>query len=701
MATGVNNTLSIFSLLEALRRRKLLVIIPTLLLTAGFTFYAYTQPDKYRAEALIAAEHLTPPDYLKTVAPPPVNMQEHLWIVREVLFRPDLLSEAARETGPYSRLAGSPGAEDLEAFKKGIDIRIEGEHTFYISYEGTTGQEVANVTNRLAELFVTHASAKREQQAQQTSDIVRAELDALTQRLAEQDLQIKQYKQSAVNELPEHVDANIRMLDTLQHQFQTVSAKIADEQAHRTAALNEIRELEARGVLDTPIVVEKTPAEIRLEELRLKYAELQKRYTPLHPEIQQTEKEIASVENTIASSPSRSRSEPSPTYLRYIELKSQVEGIDQRLLGYQRELSSLSDQTAKYQLRINAAPQHEKALADLMRENHVGQMQFHALKDKQLDASLAQGLEKADSGLAFNIVEAAMVPDGPYSPKRERVVLLGLCAGLGLGLLLAFCVEQNDTTFSSVDDFQGFTTLPVAAVVPNVKPPAARSGEQQSIVTISQPDSVAAEQYRMLALKIHQQADNGNSVGVMVTSAAGDEGKSLTATNVAVALASSGEGPVLLVDADMRKPRIHEYLEFTVPAERDFLSLLQKPDDELSNYIVRVANVDVIGAGRPSGNPVAALSSSKARRLFERFRQNYKFVIVDAPPTLPIADSHILSGLCDKVVFVVRARRTPRELFQHAVESFDSGNVLGAVLNDVDYQRSRYAYAYEYYKRAA
>jgi Mrp family chromosome partitioning ATPase len=85
--------------------------------------------------------------------------------------------------------------------------------------------------------------------------------------------------------------------------------------------------------------------------------------------------------------------------------------------------------------------------------------------------------------------------------------------------------------------------------------------------------------------------------------------------------------------------------------------------------------------------------------LFERLRQNYKFVVVDAPPTLPIADSHILSGLCDKVVFVVRSRRTPRELFQHAVESFDAGNVLGAVLNDVEYQRSRYAYAYEYYRK--
>ena len=65
---------------------------------------------------------------------------------------------------------------------------------------------------------------------------------------------------------------------------------------------------------------------------------------------------------------------------------------------------------------------------------------------------------------------------------------------------------------------------------------------------------------------------------------------------------------------------------------------------------------------------------------------------------MPIADSHILSGLCDKVLFVVRARRTPRDLFQHAVESFDAANLAGAVLNDVEYQRSSYGYAYRYYR---
>ena len=81
--------------------------------------------------------------------------------------------------------------------------------------------------------------------------------------------------------------------------------------------------------------------------------------------------------------------------------------------------------------------------------------------------------------------------------------------------------------------------------------------------------------------------------------------------------------------------------------------------------------------------------------LFERLKEQFAYIVVDAPPVLPIADSHILAVLTDRILFVVRARETPRELFQHALEGFEAANVLGAVLNDVDYQRSRYAYAYE------
>jgi capsular exopolysaccharide synthesis family protein len=187
----------------------------------------------------------------------------------------------------------------------------------------------------------------------------------------------------------------------------------------------------------------------------------------------------------------------------------------------------------------------------------------------------------------------------------------------------------------------------------------------------------------------------------MVTSAAGGEGKSLTALNLATALSATTEGRVLLIDADMRKPRVGDYLKLAVSSDKGFHNLLVQGDRNLDKYMQKINNLFVIPGGIAQANPVAALSSPKARILFEALKTDFAYIVVDAPPVLPIADTHILAGLVDKVLFIVRARQTPRELFQHALEGFDSDNLLGAVLNDVDYQRSRYAYAYEYYKKTA
>jgi polysaccharide biosynthesis transport protein len=272
---------------------------------------------------------------------------------------------------------------------------------------------------------------------------------------------------------------------------------------------------------------------------------------------------------------------------------------------------------------------------------------------------------------------------------------------LGLGLALAFVLEQNDTTFNNVDEFQSFTTLPVAGVIPHIRPPKRRQKGKTSVVTVDSPDSVAAEQYRVLAMKVQQQCDAARANTVIITSAAGSEGKSVTAINLATALTTISVGPVLLIDADMRKPRVGEYLRQPVGADEGFYNLLVHGEGNTDRYMTRFEKLYVIPGSASQANPVAALASPKARALFEQLKQRFAYIVIDAPPVLPIADSHILAGLSDKVLFVVRARRTPRELFQHALEGFEPANVIGAVLNDVDYQRSRYAYAYEYYKKAA
>jgi receptor protein-tyrosine kinase len=103
------------------------------------------------------------------------------------------------------------------------------------------------------------------------------------------------------------------------------------------------------------------------------------------------------------------------------------------------------------------------------------------------------------------------------------------------------------------------------------------------------------------------------------------------------------------------------------------------------------------GSLRP--NPAGLLASRRAREIFTELRDEYQLVLVDSPPIVPIADSHILAGLCDGVVLVVRARQTKPELLLRAIESLGAANVIGVVLNDVELAATPYAYAYRYYQR--
>ena len=334
---------------------------------------------------------------------------------------------------------------------------------------------------------------------------------------------------------------------------------IAEEEAKRAAIQKQLQDLEAKGVLDQPNVAEKTTTEAKLEELRISEKELETRYTPSHPDLIKTRKQIRELEAAVAAQPKNKRNEPSPIYLKYIELKAELDGIRQRIDAYKQDEKSLSGQMANLSSRIEETPQHEKVIDDMRREYDAGESQFHSLLDKQLDAKLAVGLANSETGVVFSIVEPAGVPTVPYSPQRVRLLLMGVAAGLGLGLAMAFVLEQNDTTFGTVDDFQAFTSLPVLGVIPHF---GSRSkGRKKSnlpspLVILAEPDSVASEQYRLCALKIRQQCEAANSKVLMVTSAAGGEGKSFTAINLAASLAALGQGKVLVIDADMRKPRL-------------------------------------------------------------------------------------------------------------------------------------------------
>lgn len=711
--------LVVFMALRALKRRKLYLLIPVLLVTAAVSVYTLRLPEHFRARTLIAAAPVIPGHYLngRSDAGIAANIQDQLRAIRETLFSRPVLETVNAEFHLYPAGDG-PREEALEALKSRIQIQVEGPDAFYVRFEGEHPKQVMQVTNRLAELFIERTSDLRGQRVEQVDSFLDAEVERLQRQLSEQEGSLKAYKQSVARELPERLATNLKLLEDLQQQVRSKTDQITEGQARRLAVIAEMKALEKQGALELE-PREDNPAQTNLEELRLKLRQLKARYTAKYPEIARTESEIRDLEAT--GLPPGNRREPSPVQMRYIVLKAEAESIEQRLQSYQQERNALTSELTMYERRIDSSPGRETTLAERVRSSALARAQYEAMLAKQQEAKLEQRLAKSTKSVAFKITEPAQLPTAPSSPRRNRMILMGFMAGLGLGLIAVVVVEQMDTTFDTVEEFQGFTNLPVLSAVPTI--PNRRAGkwlgkniatvnlkegvasvqlrhyQKHRLTVLADPQSIPSEQYGILTTKVEQWMEQSGGRVLVVTSAAGDEGKSVTALNLSLALSASLslEGRVLLVDSDLRRPQVHQYMG--LKTAKGFSDLLAQTGDDISPYISKLGNLDVIAGGAQPVNPLGLLASRQARGLLARLRKQYRLIVLDSPPIVPIADSHVLAGLADGVVIVVRARQTRRELFRRAIESLGSANVLGVVLNDVEYEDTRYAYAYRHYQQ--
>ncbi len=717
--------LSPFTVLKALRRRKFYFLIPVVFLTIACAVLATRLPRRYRAQTLIAANSTAPRDYLNRSEAVIANVQDQMSKIRETLYSAAVLGAVIREFDLADRRLTD--AQAMEALKPKVTVQIDAPDTFYIRFEGKDSNQVVLVANRLAELFIEQTSDNRGQQVREAGTVLDAEVERLHQQLKEKEANLKSYQASASHELPAYLATNLKLFEGVQTQMQSLSEKISEEQARRSAALTEMKELEKEGALEKREAPPQplTAAETNLETLRLKLKGLRSRgYTGRHPEVINTEKEIQELEKAGVGKRAVSRSDPSAMRMRYLTLQAELESIDQRVRGYQKERNDLASRVSVYESRLHSAPQRERDQIDRMKEVEFTRSQYENLLKKRQELALDERFEKSKKRTLFRIVEAA-ASASPSGPQPLRVMLMGFAASLGLGLFLVLAVEHLDSSFDTIEGFQGFTNLPVLGVVPSVpgralpgspagngrgrsngnlsivgnngfSPGQIKHFRKHRLVTLSDPGSVPSEQYGILALKMKQWMEQHNGRLLAMTSSAGGEGKSMSAVNLSLALSSLIEEPVLLVDADLRRPRVHEYLG--LEPSLGFSQLLQGTGD-IEKSLMKVEGLHVIPGGPVPRDPVGLLSSRRANEIFASLRERFRLVVLDSPPIMPIADSHILASVADGVLMVVRARCTRRELFRRAIDNLDAGNVLGVLMNDVEFRDTRYAYVYKYYQK--
>jgi capsular exopolysaccharide synthesis family protein len=187
------------------------------------------------------------------------------------------------------------------------------------------------------------------------------------------------------------------------------------------------------------------------------------------------------------------------------------------------------------------------------------------------------------------------------------------------------------------------------------------------------------EQYRRLAAALHQsQAEHGTRV-IMVASAVVGEGKTLTASNLALTLSESYHRSVLLIDADLRRPSVHKV--FRTQGSPGLTEGLTAPVDQKLPLHQITPRLTILPAGQPNADPMAGLTSSRMRRLIDEARQAFDWVVIDTPPVGLLTDASLLAAMVDGTLLVVHAGSTPYELVKRAVDTIGPERILGTVLN--------------------
>jgi capsular exopolysaccharide synthesis family protein len=301
-------------------------------------------------------------------------------------------------------------------------------------------------------------------------------------------------------------------------------------------------------------------------------------------------------------------------------------------------------------------------------------------------------------GNNVRIVDRALVPEQPVSPRKLRVSLLALLLGLAGGVAIAFAVDRWDLVVRNQEDFESFVRMPCLAVLRDYAGVDEKGGDKLASVW-GDTRSHASEAFRNLrtAVSFRVASVKGPTV-IQVTSAVQEEGKTFVAANLARAFAQAGER-VLLIDGDMRRPRVHRI--FGCPNERG-LSTYLNGGGEPPVMNDGIPGLTIIPCGPIPDNPAELLSGHGLDGLVEWGMKNYDRVVIDTPPVFPVTDSLLWSKHTHAVIMVVRSATSRVAVVQRAHHLLQGAfaNVVGGVLNRVsDESDDHYSYYNGYYRR--
>ncbi len=605
-------------------------------------------------------------------------------------------------------LQGDKGSIDPEqkmaraasGFLGGLDVKnVEDTRLLEVTYVSADPKMAAHSVNTLFDKFIEFNLEMKAESTKQAAEFLTAQIEEMRRNLAQKEQELQEYGKR-------------KELYYLRGEDSTVVQKLSDLNGAYTAAQIErinkesiFRELKGKPFDNYPDVRINSLIQGLKQEFSARESEIKKKsqiYQDSYPEMQR--------------------------------LRSQQEGLQKRIESETADIArkALNQAEAEYQ----AALKKENSLMDLLNQqkgsvvsSNANAIYYNSLKievqnmtnlldfltRRQKESMLSSRLEGLQTS-NIKIVDRAEIPQRPFSPNKQRVLLLALMMGIGGGIFLIFALNYLDNTVKSPEEVEKLLHLPPLGFIPAVgskpghsyyqhyysdrkKEHAEQKIKSVELVNLKEPESTFAEHYRNIRTSLLLSTPDMPPKVMVLTSALPQEGKTVTTINLAVAFTQLGK-KVLVIDGDLRRPRVHKIFRIKNTAGiTSFLIGRSRLEDVIYRYPAE-PNLHVIPSGPIPPNPVELVISKGMGELMAKLRQHYDFIFIDAPPLMGIADAILLGEYADGLLLVAWGGKTPRKVIEKAKAEIEKYNVklFGLILNNVNLRRFSYAYTSYHYK---
>ena len=597
------------------------------------------------------------------------------------------------------------------------------------------------------ELELKRAKAELEAKEKVISEFKQQHLGELPQQIEANlhKLDRLQDDMKAQNDLAQSLSSRLVQLDKAIKDYEE-TGEVSDipgasTKRNKDPRLARIKELERRMVELSSMYKDTYPDLVQIKEEIKKLKEMTTaQYRDLLPEAEEPE--------DVHAGKKAKRKAIDPYHAEQLR---QREEIVIELEAVKRHQAQIIADRAQYERRVERTPEREQRLKTLERDYENLQKNYQSLLDKKLNAGMAKNMARGRKGAKFSIVDPAYTPIVPVVPNIPLIMLAGLAVGCALGFGGAIGLELMGRGFRSAEEVEITLGLPVIASIPLYESafggtmqtvralshknratpmlPSAQSRQERELavsgglpvptsakhrgqngqshnptpglelVSMWRPLSFVAEQYRVAATRLELIAGDRKSTAIVVTSAVMGEGKSSTALNLGYVLAKDLDRRTIVIDCDLKRPMQHVYAGmWQQPGLAEVLRGTKQVDDCLQ----RLGDLGprILAAGSVGDNPLALTKMHQLADLVTELKEKFDYVIIDAPPVLPLADMHVLASGADVLAYVVKASVTGRDVVQKALKAIGDTANVGIILNGLDAHTTPYYMQQEYYREA-